>query len=612
MVDNRREEFKDFRAFLWYCLDFLGGFRPTDTQVDIANELQRNHPKLVIHAQRGVGKSWVLAIYVLWRLYWDPTINVLIVSASEGKALEHTTMILRMMAECEEFQHMHPSRRVVQDEFEADALRKSVKKFDVADAPISQAPSVRAAGITGQITGSRASLIVADDIETKDNAYTREMREKLKKQVEEFVHIAKPEGCEIIFLGTPQCEETIYATLPDNGYRVMIWPAQYPLAEQMSQYGDKLAPSLRKMLAANPKLQEPVHLGPFEPDGGKATDRRFPEQVLLNKRIGSGRSGYRLQYMLNPTAANAEKFPLRLRDLIVFDAPDDMAPPTLIHSTSQERTVQLPNPGFRSDALFECLRTQGDFVPYEDGILYVDPSGRGADETAYVVLKRLNGYLFLLKAGGFSDGYGPETLRKLADLARRYKVKRVITEDNFGDGMFRTLLLPVLQEVAPGIGIEGVKVSAKSGHKMQRVVESLEPVVSAHRLVVHSDVFREDAEPVPGRTPEEAVQYRLWWQFTRATKERDCIPHDDRVDALAGAVAVFQTALSVRQDVNSDKLLRRAKDAEVAAACREAGMTEYRRTWGSEFLGMAKIDHGPMPEARKDRRRRRLSVVFPI
>lgn len=609
-MDDRREEFRDFRAFLWFCLGFLG-FQPTDTQVDISNELQNAQGNLVIQAQRGVGKSWVLSIYVLWRLYWDPTINVLIVSATEAKALEHSQMILRLMAECEEFQWMHPSNRVPPPGAVDFELRNSKQKFDVADAPISQAPSVRAAGITGQITGSRASLIVADDIETHDNAYTLDMRNKLREQVKEFDHIAKPEGCLIVFLGTPQCEDTLYATLPDRGYRTLIWPAQYPTQATIAHYGDKLAPSLRKLLEKNPKLGEPVALGPFEPDGGKATDRRFPEDVLLKKRLASGANAYRMQYLLNPAAANAEKFPLRLRDLIVFDAPTDMAPPVVIHTHDQtRRAVHLPMPGFRDDALFGEYKTQGDFVPYEDSILYVDPSGRGADETGYVVLKRLNGYLFLLKQGGFRDGYGPDTLRGLVKLARDYAVKRIVTEDNFGDGMFRALLTPVLRDSGYRCGLDSHKVGNRL-HKTKRIVEALEPVVSSHKLVVHSRCFLDDMEVPAGLSNEQAVQYRLWWQYSRCTREKDCLPHDDRLDALASAVEVFQAGLSVSSDANAALVSKRAKDAEIKRMCREEGVQYFERGFLSGILGMT-APPTALPRDHKSRSGRHLSYSPPL
>ena len=41
-----------------------------------------------------------------------------------------------------------------------------------------QAPSVKSVGITGQLTGSRADLMILDDIEVPGNSLTELMREK--------------------------------------------------------------------------------------------------------------------------------------------------------------------------------------------------------------------------------------------------------------------------------------------------------------------------------------------------------------------------------------------------------------------------------------------------
>lgn len=591
--EHQIEALRSFPVFLWHCLKVLGK-TPTDTQTDIAHELETDIPNLMIQAQRGVGKSWVLSFYILYRLYWNPSINILVVSFSQSKALEHTTMILRLMAEQPEFQWLHPSRRVDQPDNPDFELRKSKDKFDVALAPVSQAPSVKAVGITGMITGSRAHLILADDIETSENSETLTMREKLKKAVEEFTDIASPEGCQIIFLGTPQCEDTMYASLPDRGYVVKVWPAQYPLKEHLPLYGNYLAKTYRDRIAADPSLCDPVSLGGLDPDGGQPTDRRFPAEVLLRKRIGHGRSGYRLQYMLNPTASNADKFPLRLRDLIVFDAPDMQAPPELIYSSALEQTdADLPNVGFRNDRLQRPFKTQGDFIPYQDSLLYIDPSGRGADETAYCVVKRLNGFVFLLKQGGFRDGYGEKTLQALANIARDFQVKRVVTEDDFGDGMFRTLMWPVLARTY-NCGIEGVKV-ARGRHKAQRIVETLEPVTSSHRLVVHPRCFVDDMENINGVPPEQQIQYRLWWQYTRVTKERDCIPHDDRLDALAGAIANFQDGLQVDTAKNSAAAVKAASIQKFREIAKEYGMTEVRNSFLSPFLGPQKAPEPPNP-----------------
>ena len=105
--------------------------------------------------------------------------------------------------------------------------RNSFDRFDVRQASLSQSPSLKAAGITGQITGSRATRIIADDIEIEGNARTEAARETLMRAVSEFEAIKVPAhyeqdelirpAADVLFLGTPQTEESIYNRLVHNG-----------------------------------------------------------------------------------------------------------------------------------------------------------------------------------------------------------------------------------------------------------------------------------------------------------------------------------------------------------------------------------------------------------
>jgi hypothetical protein len=84
----------------------------------------------------------------------------------------------------------------------------------VGPADAAHAPSVKSLGITSQLTGSRADIIIPDDIEVPNNSATQVMREKLANAVKEFEALLTPKPTSrIIFLGTPQCEMSIYNEL---------------------------------------------------------------------------------------------------------------------------------------------------------------------------------------------------------------------------------------------------------------------------------------------------------------------------------------------------------------------------------------------------------------
>ena len=116
---------------------------------------------------------------------------------------------------------------VLQDLIPKNDQRFSKIAFDVGPAPAAHAPSVKSLGISSQLTGSRADIIIADDIEVPNNSATQGMRDKLDEQVKEFEAIIKPlDTSRILFLGTPQCEDSIYNKLRERGYDARIWTSE--------------------------------------------------------------------------------------------------------------------------------------------------------------------------------------------------------------------------------------------------------------------------------------------------------------------------------------------------------------------------------------------------
>lgn len=229
----------DFRNFLWLCWRFLGLPQPTTVQYDISSYLQHGPRRKVIQAFRGVGKSWITTAYAVWRLYCDPDKKIMVVSASKQAADNFSVFALQLINGMPELKHLSPR----------GDQRSAKVQFDVGLARESKDPSLRSLGVTSQLTGSRADIIIPDDIEVPNNSSTQQMREKLSEQVKEFDAILKPGG-EITFLGTPQCEQSIYNLLQQRGYETRIWPARFPDEKQLAAYGDRLAPMIRNQLEA--------------------------------------------------------------------------------------------------------------------------------------------------------------------------------------------------------------------------------------------------------------------------------------------------------------------------------------------------------------------------
>jgi hypothetical protein len=403
--------------------------------------------------------------------------------------------------------------------------RQSKIAFDVAPARADHSPSVKSVGIFGQLTGSRADEIVADDVEVPNNSETQTMRDKLAERVKEFDAVLKPGG-KVTYLGTPQTEESLYNHLPDRGYEIRIWPARLPeLSALKTNYGDRLAPRIHELLEKGGKPRDPVD------------PTRFDDDDLLKREMSYGRSGFALQFMLDTRLSDADKYPLKLSDLIVTSLNVDTAPERLIWSSDpQYRLQDLQCVGLNGDRYNRPAALFGDWIPYEGSVIAIDPSGRGKDETTYAVVKMLNGYLYVTEAGGMQGGYEDSVMVALAQIAKRNKCNLGIIESNFGDGMFTRLFTPHLARVGYSMSVEEVR---SNRQKELRIIDTLEPVMNQHKLVVCPSVIRKDMESVKNYPPEQALKRQLFYQMSRITKDRGSLAFDDRLDALAIAVAYW-------------------------------------------------------------------------
>jgi hypothetical protein len=512
----------DFRLFLFMVWKHIRLPDPTDLQYDIAQYLATGPNKQGIEAFRGVGKSFITSAYVLWELLRNPDVKILVVSASKARADAFTTFTLRLIEEMPILQHLKPK----------DSQRSSRVEFDVAPSIADQSPSVRSLGITGQLTGSRADIIIADDVEVLNNSATADLREKLIERTKEFSAILKPlEGSRIIYLGTPQTEDSIYNKLADT-FQIRVWPARVPTKDLMDQYGDNLSPYVRRM---SEKL----------PPGSPTDPKRFSDADLVEREAEYGKAGFALQFMLSTKLSDEDRYPLKIRDLIVMDTQVDKAPMKVEWLPDYKREwKQLPNLGMSGDRFYAPASHSEEFKEYTGCVMSIDPSGRGKDETGYAVVKMLNGYLYVRRAGGLPGGYDTGTLTKLATIAKEEQVNHIIVEANFGDGMYSELLKPVLARTHPCI-IEEVKHSTQ---KERRIIDTLEPVMNRHKLVFDRQVIEDDYRTAQGYESEAKVYKTLIYQMTRICYDRGALKFDDRLDALAMAVGYW--AEQIGQDAD--------------------------------------------------------------
>jgi len=532
------EQLHDFRNFMYIVWKHLNLPDPTPVQYDMAEYIQNCPRRAIIEAFRGVGKSYITAAFVVHQLLLDPQKKFMVVSASKQRADDFSTFTQRLILELPICQHL----------IATSEQRWSKIAFDVRPALASGSPSVKSVGITGQLTGSRADIIIADDIEVPNNSMTQMMREKLGEAVKEFDAVLKPDG-KILYLGTPQCEMSLYNTLLERGYRMRVWPARYPTAEKAEKaYGERLAPM----------IWDDIHKEESGLEGQPVDPKRFDTDDLLERELSYGRSGFALQFMLDTSLADQDRYPLKLSDLMVMSVDKDKAPEKLVYGIMKP-VSDLPNVGLAGDKYFAPESTVGDYVDYDGSVLVIDPSGRGQDETAYAVVKMLNGYLYVAECAGIAGGYSEPTLKALAEVAKDHKVNVILIESNFGDGMFTELLKPILKKIYP-CTTEEVR---HSKQKELRIIDTLEPVMNQHKLIIDPKVIQHDFDSVQHHPPEKAQRYMLTYQMTRITKDRGALAHDDRLDALAMGVAYWVEQMAADVDMEMAQRKEALLDAEL-------------------------------------------------
>jgi hypothetical protein len=512
----------DFVFFIFVLWKALSLPVPTRCQIDMCKKLAAgDNRRFILQAFRGIGKSFLTCGFVVWKLWNNPDLKFMIVSASKERADANSIFIKRIIDLMPQLQELKPKQ----------GQRDAVISFDVGPAKPDHSPSVKSVGITGQLTGSRADILIADDVEVPNNSATQAARDRLSELVKEFDAILKPGGT-IIYLGTPQNEMTLYRELEGRGYTTTIWPARYPRDKKDWQsYGDRLAPMLQAELEEDP---ESFYWRPTD-------EVRFDDTDLKERELSYGKAGFALQFMLNPNLSDAEKYPLKLRDLIVADL--DPASSPMVYQwlpNPQNKREDVPNVGLMGDSYHTYQTVGSAFSSYTQKILVIDPSGRGKDETGYAVLYQLNGYIFAMEVGGMRGGYEDSTLEALAKIGRKWKVNEYVIEGNFGDGMYLELFKPVAARIHPAAVTE---VKSK-GQKELRICDVLEPIMGSHRLIVNAAAIVQDYQSASDKDGVRNPIYSLFYQMTRISRERGALAHDDRLDALAIGVQFFVESMA--------------------------------------------------------------------
>ena len=543
----------NFKEFYKYCFWYQNLPSPTRDQLYMASYMSAavmnaDRTPTMLQAQRGLAKSLTVQLLTVWILLRNKNEKIVVVSATGRRSESFTLFCLNLLKTIPLLKHLVPGTD----------QRSSGNKFDVAGRIPDDSPSVTAFGVTSAKTGSRASFIIYDDVEIPENSGTAQMREKLLDGVRDTANLGVSGVFRELCICTPQSGDSVYNTLRAvDGFECTILPSEYP--EELEGYEGCLAKHIERKTKRCPELV------------GMNTDKRQDMAHLMQQKV-KGKARYKLQYMLDTTLSDAEKYPLKLADLIVMDLDREQAPTHIEYGSEKRLTLyDIKHSGFRGDFLYQPRYMSNDRVPYEGIAMFIDPSGRGGDETTYAVTAHLGGKIFVLALAGLTGGYEADTLLELAHVAKDYNVKLIQVESNFGDGSFAELLKPVVSEhymmasrerSAGGVFIEDVRATT---NKERRIIDTIEPVSMQHRLVINKSIFNQEAD--------KKQAYKFSYQFTHITYQKGSVEHDDLVDVLEMGVKYWQEVLARSQSGEVEKYKEAQLDKELEDFMLEFGIS---------------------------------------
>ena len=316
---NKKVLVNNFREFYKYCFWHQNLPYPTRDQLFMAKHMSfnalHNTDPTMLQAQRGLAKSLTTQLLVVWLLLRNKNEKIVVVSATSGRAESFTLFCLNLLKSIPLLKHLSPTTE----------QRGSGRKFDVAGRIHDDSPSVIAFGVTSAKTGSRASFLIYDDVEIPENSATAQMREKLLNGVRDTANLGISGIFRELCICTPQSSESVYNTMvKEDGFKRVILPSEYP--EDVSVYEGSLAKHIERVCRMQPEKI------------GLNTDKRQNMAHLMKQKV-KGKSRYKLQYMLDTALSDAERYPLKLYDLIVMDLDAELAPIYIEYSSEKKHCL---------------------------------------------------------------------------------------------------------------------------------------------------------------------------------------------------------------------------------------------------------------------------------
>lgn len=453
-------------AWLWNHIEERGLpelHRTIAFWLDEAVASEASPRRALLMAFRDAGKSTVVGLYCAWLLARNPDLRILVLAAEAELARKMTRSVRRLIEKHPACRHLLPDRA---EQWAADRL--SVKRRLVQ-----RDPSLLARGVGSNITGSRADVIICDDVEVPNTAGTADRRRELRERLAETAYVLVPDGLHL-YVGTPHAFHSIYATEP------------------RPELGES-APFLEGF----DRLVLPV----LDAQGRSAWPERFTMATIEDTKLRTGPAKFTSQMLLQPVST--EEIRLDPADLVRYDMRL-----VLIEGNNEQRLML----GNRRIVGARC---------------WWDPAfgrpGKGDGCVIALVLNDEDGGYFLHAvqylqhdpARVATSSEVEQLCEHAARFALEHHVPSITLEGNGIGKTFPTVLRNALARMQVGAAV--IEHHSRR-NKVERILEAFDPIMAARQLHVHASVWR-----------TAFIQEMREWRPSSTAR-------DDGLDAVAGCI----------------------------------------------------------------------------
>lgn len=387
---------------------------------------------LLLMVFRDAGKSTLVGLYSAWLLMRDPDLRILVLSADHLLACKMTRNVRRVIERHPWTGHLKPKRA---EQWAADQVTVE-RNLNLRD------PSLLARGVSSNITGSRADVVICDDVEVPNTCDTTQKRIDLRERLSEIAYVLVPGGTQL-YVGTPHTYYSVYADV-----------ARQELGET-APFLDGFTRLVLPIINASGKSRWP---------------ERFSESHIARLRRTTGPTKFASQMMLRP--AHAREVRLDPAKLVAYEGEIETR---LANGRAELRIAgrrMIASAAWWDPAFGRPRQGDGSVV----AVLFID---EGRDYWLHAMR-----YITVTEASGRAAAL--QQCAAVVDVLRANEQPSITVETN-GIGRF---LPDLLRDELVSAGYAASVVDhATTTPKDRRILEAFDALIDARRLRVHRSVL---------------------------------------------------------------------------------------------------------------------------